>query len=285
MNHSVKQDSATKMLALALEIERYRKIAVALVGVGLLVGIWGAFALEWWPRDFAGFGSFLAGTTGAFWTLAGIVLIYVAFLGQRQQILQSQDELELTREELILTRAEMAEQTATFEAQRFDTSFFSMLSAHEALVRELDASGLQHLGAGRRMFAQLFGEMIETLNAKTSFSDKDTLEAASRVYDSFYSRLDAQLGPYYRSLFQIISFVDERGPQSAGDVERRRYASICRARMSSEELLVFFYNLATERGHGFLALAKKYSLLKHLPHERLYHTDHWRSLMDSHSAA
>lgn len=51
-----------------------------------------------WPlSDFA---TFIAGTTGTAWSGAGIILIYVVYLGQKIEIMQQREELVLTREQL-----------------------------------------------------------------------------------------------------------------------------------------------------------------------------------------
>ena len=44
--------------------------------------------------DFGAFGSYLQGTVGSLWALAGVLLIFVAFLAQRRQLIQQDAELE-----------------------------------------------------------------------------------------------------------------------------------------------------------------------------------------------
>ena len=45
-------------------------------------------------EDWGNYGSYLQGTVASLWSLAGTLLIFVAFLAQKQQLLRQQIELE-----------------------------------------------------------------------------------------------------------------------------------------------------------------------------------------------
>jgi hypothetical protein len=45
-------------------------------------------------NDLGNFGSYLQGTTASFWSLAGLLIIFVAFLAQKQQLKRQETELE-----------------------------------------------------------------------------------------------------------------------------------------------------------------------------------------------
>lgn len=83
-------------------------------------------------------GDFIGGTSGTFASFAGLAFVYVAFLGQRLQILMQQEELELNRKELQETREEikgqrkqLVLQNKQFQIQSFETVFFSLLNLFE----------------------------------------------------------------------------------------------------------------------------------------------------------
>src|SRR3977135_2956056 len=88
-----------------------RYLAVALVAAGLIVGLAGARKFTMGADDLSRMGSFLQGTTGALWGLAGLTLVYVAFLGQQLQILHQKEDLRLTREAFKQQQREMQTQT------------------------------------------------------------------------------------------------------------------------------------------------------------------------------
>lgn len=85
--------------------------------------------------------------------LAFAGLIYTIILQRKDLKIQKRDllyqrrELELTRKELELTRKEMEEQTAEFEKQneslriqRFENTFFNMLSQFQEVVNNLSVN-------------------------------------------------------------------------------------------------------------------------------------------------
>ncbi|WP_439131563.1 hypothetical protein [Polaribacter sp.] len=77
-------------------------------------------------------GDFLSGSVASIWSLAGLFFIYVAFLGQKQQLLNqqleimySQLEVKYTRLELAGQKAEMKLQNETLKIQKFEKHLFS----------------------------------------------------------------------------------------------------------------------------------------------------------------
>lgn len=135
--------------------------AVGLIVAGLMV-IGLSFLLllpfrDYWlatPIDNAlvgQFGDFIGGIAGSFWALAGVIMFYVALHEQRQdfannrkdsktnrQILEAQlKEFQLQQEELAETRKVFREQSQTQQIQRFETSFFNMLSAFSEMVKSI----------------------------------------------------------------------------------------------------------------------------------------------------
>ncbi len=83
-------------------------------------------------------GDYIGGVTGSLWALAGVLLIYVAFLAQRKQILLQQVELSATRLEVHGQRMEMKRQNAHLKRQRFENTFFQLLQLHNEIVKGID---------------------------------------------------------------------------------------------------------------------------------------------------
>lgn len=76
-------------------------------------------------------GSTSGGIVTSTFSVAGLVLVYVAFLGQKQQLLHQQIELELTRSEMKNQQLEMKRQNETLELQKFENLFFQLLSNYQ----------------------------------------------------------------------------------------------------------------------------------------------------------
>jgi Putative phage abortive infection protein len=92
-----------------------------------------------------------------------------------------------------------------------------------------------------------------------------------RVLDTiqyFYPRFQSDLGHYFRVLYNIFRYIDQS--EFADGI----YAKILRAQLSNQELLIIFYNCATERGKAFAALAERFELYDNMDTERLLRPEH-----------
>jgi hypothetical protein len=270
---------------LSARASRARWSAIILVAIGGAVAAPSVNSFAAGALTGPALGDTLAGTTGVIWALAGLAMIFAAFTLQQQQLLVQRRDLDATQAELAESRKEMKAQTDLFAAQndaivaqRFESSFFQILEAHEAFARDLTFTQGHSDFTGRAVFVRIYGLMMQRTAANHMHLADFTLQKAVDVYDDLYRELDSILGPYFRSLFQVVSWIDASEHSHLDKATRHRYSNILRARLSSDELLVFFYNMGTEQGRGFLPLATKYNLLKHLPKDRLLQRAHWEAL-------
>ncbi|MCD4834699.1 MAG: putative phage abortive infection protein [Bacteroidales bacterium] len=253
------------------KINIYTKWAWTFVWVGIIVTL---FAIIFYisENNETGFGlnllgDFMAGTVASVWSLAGLFFIYVAFLGQKQQLLNqqleimfSQLEVKYTRLELAGQKEEMKEQNATLKQQKFENTFFQLLANHNTIVNSLDLSGS---GSQRAIIAtgrDCFVVFYSRLNAKLPGGVTLTLNMVINSYLAFFKENVADLGHYFRNLYHIIKFVD------TSDIEdKKQYTNFVRAQLSAGELIILFYNCLSEYGfEKFKPLIEKYSLLKNI---------------------
>jgi hypothetical protein len=124
--------------------------------------IWVVDAPDWRGT----FGDQFGAVNALFSGLAFAGLIYTIILQRRDLELQRND-LKLQREELALSRKEMEEQTAEFEKQnktlkiqRFENTFFNMLSQFQEVVNSLSVTARVNREnvefVGREVFQTLF---------------------------------------------------------------------------------------------------------------------------------
>lgn len=232
-------------------------------------------------------GDALAGTTGILWSLAGLGMIFAAFLTQQEQLKAQHIELDLAKQELAQSLEEMKqqtqlfkEQTQTLTAQRFETSFFQMLDAHEAFARDLSFYQVDVTYKGREVFHRFVGVLKSDSPEMRLYPEASSISKAITLYNGLHQQYASVLGPYFRSLFQVISWLDSSTHEHLTPRDRRRYANIVRSRLSEDELVIFFYNLASEHGAGFRSLVKKYDLLQHLPKHALLDRTHVEAALD-----
>lgn len=245
------------------------------------------------------FGDVIGGIIGSIWSLAGVILFYVALTDQRtdiqinRQALNAQvtalnqqiKEFKLQRFELEETRKIFEEQSTTLKIQRFENTFFQLLSLHHELVDKLKFSK-----AGRRVANNQFEsremlmEACEDLNKLIkeqnqifnlneylqSISEpnlpKDKYEAEVRIgsaYSEFYFKLYKQtLSHYFRNVYHIFKLIYKSDLIKSEN--KQFYASLMRAQLSSEEQLLILYNsLVKNLGYpNFLFLIKEFDILQ-----------------------
>lgn len=258
-----------------------------LLFVGGIVAVPAVWQLSCGTIGIGEFGDAVAGTTGVLWSLAGLGMIFAAFLTQQAQLKAQHIELDFAKQELAQSLEEMKQQTRLFEeqtktlsAQRFETSFFQMLDAHEAFARDLSFFEIDVTYKGREVFTRIVSLLRMETRAMRMYEDASSLARAVTIYNTLHQQYASVLGPYFRSLFQVISWIDASAHEHLTPRDRRRYANIVRSRLSEDELAIFFYNLVSEHGSGFRTLVKKYDLLQHLPKHALLDPNHFEIALD-----
>ncbi len=251
-----------------------RYVALGLVVTGLIIAVIFVTRFSMRPEDLDRLGGFLAGTTGVLWALAGLTLVYVAFLGQQVQVLHQKEDLRLTREAFKQQQAEMQLQTVEFENQRFDHTFFALLGSHQDLVKDSEIDTGHGAKAGPEAFSTLVARITQRFHDAVPQKGAASLELAKRIYVEEFRNFEGTLGPYFHSLYHILKFVDDRPlPMERAD-ERRRYTNFVRARLSFAELIILFYSGLSEQGAGMRGLIERHALLKHLQPDRLLDPEH-----------
>lgn len=238
-------------------------------------------AIRWIPRiygapDSAGeFGDMFGGINALFSGLAFVGVIYAILLQRR--------ELQLQREELGHTRAELRGQKEQLEAQNrtllqqtFDNAFFQMVALHHQLVGTVDlredSADANATTVGRDCFVRFYEQLRELLQDSTRFPTGATRENVRVAYAELYKHIQADVGNYFRNLYNIIKFVDR-----SHVADKRLYTNLVRAQLSSHELLMLFYNCLTHLGEEkFKPLIEKYALLKNMPDDELIDDSHVR---------
>ncbi len=131
------------------KIVTYTNWAWGFVWAGILIGLLSVLYFICSNKE-EGFalnllGDFLGGSVASLWALAGLFFIYVAFLGQKQQLLNqqlelmySQLEVKYTRLELKGQKEEMKLQNETLRQQKFENTFFQLLTLFNSIVNSLD---------------------------------------------------------------------------------------------------------------------------------------------------
>ncbi len=281
---------------LSIKINQFSNWAWFFVWSGLLITVFGII-YYYLKNTETGYslnllGDFMAGTVSSIWSLAGIFFIYVAFLGQKQQLLNqqleimlSQLEVKYTRLELSGQKKEMATQNKTLKQQKFENTFFNLLNLHHQIVnsidllseknitnfRSLDSKVVTIKTTGKDCFVKFREEYTNIFSKKIKQKSKTELEHIINSYNDYYKKYQSDLGHYFRNLYHIFKFIK----QSEID-NKKMYTSLVRAQLSNDELFLLFYNSISSLGNEkFKPLIEEYQLLKNLSTDSLLNQAHF----------
>jgi hypothetical protein len=237
------------------------------------------------------YGSYLQGTTASFWALAGVCLIFVAFLGQMLQLRLQQREMEMTREDLEEQKKQLASQNESIKRQTFETSLFQLLSLQNEITQQLSIDVSRMVVApskpedtftltGRKCFLHFYRVFRRHAESRRGSAQADSIEAQrafmADAYLEFYNEFQAELGHYFRNLYHVFKFI--AGSRNIEDTDRQEYASLARAQLSAYELVLLFYNSITPMPPGkeneFKELIERFCLLKNLDRKLLLNKAH-----------
>lgn len=208
--------------------------------------------------------------------LAFAGLIYTIILQRRDLELQRND-LKLQREELALTRQEMEEQTAEFEKQnetlriqRFENTFFNMLSQFQEVVNNLKVTDRENVVlTGREVFYELFERVGVYGPHPYLVDDMISYRGVGGVLENLglegymQSEVPTQFDHYFRLLYRILKFV-KTSPLINRFEDEYEYTSILRATLSRYELVWLYYNGFTYGKNKLKPLIERYAMLKNL---------------------
>jgi len=249
-----------------------------IVAAILVIGAW---ALTWYglvDRENRGtFGDMFGAVNALFSGLAFVGVIF-AILLQSNELKLQRKELKFTRNELEGQKLQLEAQNSTLKKQNFENTFFELLRLHNEITNSIDlvakdgkiTKGRDCFKVFHNRFKEIWGRNI------TQHKGDSEIERINNTYLAFYNEHQSEIGHYFRSLYNIIKFIEN----SVVD-DKRLYTNLVRAQLSSYELTLLFYNTISDMGREkFMPLIVKYSLLKTLPRDELLNPPDHISLYD-----
>lgn len=253
-------------------------VCVFLGFIFFFTGLYVYFFLNHNMEDLNLLGDFYGGSVASLWSLAALLFIFVAFLGQKQQLINQQREvrynqfeLKATRLELLRQREQLQEQNATLRQQRFENTFFQLMNMHNSIVNDMDivSEGMEN-ETGSDCFHIIYHEFRRSVKLSFPSTEWESREVMERAWLDFYKRYESEIGHYIRNLYHILKFVNQSQLDNA-----TVYSKFVRSSLSSDELLVLFYNCHTMLGRDkFKPLIEKFNLFKNMPTDELISTSH-----------
>lgn len=228
------------------------------------------------------FGDMFGGVNALFSGLALAGIIFTIFLQKK--------ELSLQRKELRDTREEFKTQNETLKQQRFENTLFQLINLHHEIVDKLRLQIISNVYGGRNVLPQAVQRLI-SVDLHSAYNDyiggkelyvkikvKDfqhEVKLMHEGYNKFYFEDTKQvLSHFYRNVYHIFKFI-----HTSNLIEENKksfYASIVRAQLSSDELLLIYYNSMTPNlGYPkFLFFVKKFDIMQNFDTQLLYKPEH-----------
>ena len=233
--------------------------------IGVIV-IWAmTFFVLFMPESKQGiFGDMFGAVNALFSGLAFAGLIITLILQRR--------ELALQRDELEQTRNEFVEQNKTMKRQRFENTFFNLMSLFQHITDNLEYEYLDgadpFTAKGREVFKKFY---LEKDNFDGSRGIKGYLEA--KTVDRLFSYSDFEVFNHYFHFFDgILNYVDSS--DLIENEERYQYAVMLRNTLSdNERYLMFYYYAACGGRHK--TIAEEYALFYDVLPNELAKEEHY----------
>ncbi|MCV3276779.1 putative phage abortive infection protein [Aeromonas hydrophila] len=216
-------------------------------------------------ESFGQFGDFLGGVLNPIFTL-------MTFFGVIVTIALQKIELRAAREEY-------KKSADALSTQAIENTFFNMLDLHHGIVEKLSfpstafAFDSTKLSGHAAQLIQYFSLKGEKASGAASFSsllmiikdNSDTINDTREIYKFFQDEHNYLFGHYFRNLYQIMKFVDSS--KSIDFTEKKKYMSILRAQLSTNETTVLYLNCLEQMVDDgkFRTLLKTYQMLEHMP--------------------
>lgn len=234
------------------------------------------------------FGDQFGAVNALFSGLAFTGLIYTIILQRRDLAIQRRD-LQLQRKELELTRGELQNQTEqytiqnkTLAVQRFENTFFQMLTLHHEIVNGLSFQYIDRKYSGRGVSfettetmahgREVFG-VAYNYSTSSGWGINKSMSALIKKkgiagYNDSY--IPVLFDHYFRNLYRIIKFTDDS--KLIDDLEKNEYIDILRAQLSPYELVWLYYNGLSAGKERMKSYIQTYSLLNNIRRDLLVDT-------------
>lgn len=239
-------------------------IGVAILFISILPFTWHDLSIDPSQKANTGkiaqYGDFIGGVVGSIFSLAGVILFYVALREQREdfrtntEVLALQkDQLALQSKELEATRKVFEKQSKTLDFQQNDKTFFNLLDNHRRVVESLKTGKLKTIRSGKKNRTNSYltepvsgYEAIENVVAiwknylrkfTDSYENKRIIDFDQTDYDDFDSlmRTFQEMFTLYHELIHIHKFIQQRFEEK----DQQFYADTLKNSMTLDELFVF----------------------------------------------
>lgn len=216
------------------------------------------------------------GASNALFSGMSFTGVIIAILLQRQELKLQRNELELTREEMKLTRNEFEIQNTTLQIQRFENTFFQMLSMfHDNTEKIVSSPNLTLKFTGKDIFRIIksqitkgYDSILQQMLKKHAENHQkvkqedfkiNTKEIVS-VYQHNFRHFEDHLTKYFGTLHILLKLIDESDLK-----DKLFYISIIKAQFTNfGTYVIFVHTISQAEDSELRILIDKFGLVDNL---------------------
>ncbi len=220
---------------------------------------YGINEVERYASYFASVSNWISGATVPIFTLASVVLLFITLHMQRE-------ELELQREELSETRKEFQEQNKTMSLQRFENTFFNLITNYNEILRNIhfentissyEGEGVVHeTHEGRdgiRFLKYLvYHDINEYLEKKGKVNESKLIEFIDCKINQVVKEFGYGIDHYYKNFLSILIIIyndKELSPE-----QKSMYFNLFLSMVSSDEKYLLYCICWSDYGFNLMEL-------------------------------
>ena len=250
----------------------FRYFLIASSVITLVVAIY-ALLLIFKPLLFSGF---ILDKSGLFGDSFGIITSWfsgLAFAGIIITIVMQKDELALTRNVLTEQKDEMAAQNTTMLLQRFENTFFHLLSLHHSTLNSISGEYYGNVSTGTDVFNYWHSRLCDDVHYDVDESSED-IEEMVTCFTAFYQDEERFLKPYLNNFTNLIKFVKNKGIE-----DKDFYNTLILSQLSKHELVILVYCCISRKTDKYLIhFLKETSKFQPFPRDMLFNQNHGKWL-------
>ena len=215
------------------------------------------------------FGSVNALFTGIATLFTGLAFagLIITLILQMKELGLQRKELRQQRQEFEGTRLALEDQSETLQLQRFENTFFQLLSSHLDGVSRLQRPHFGNKQSGYECIYGLVDELTGTLlNSfreradQSPISDEEHIAVIDDSFEYLFKSSRPHLGHYFRQIYHLLKFIDD----SRIVREKKFYADILQSHLGNKELVLIAYNGLSKHGPKLKDLVERYGLLENV---------------------
>jgi hypothetical protein len=255
-------------------------VGIVLVVGAIILGIYTNITItgggDWY--NITTYSEFIAGLIGGVWSLAGVLLFYSSLSSQKADLEAQKDLLVKQIDEVVAQTKEFRIQNEMSRDQKNEETFFQLLRFHNEIISTIE---LEHTDVdfatgenitksivGRKAFVEyydifkrFFGETSESI---VPDGDESTAKLFDTCYNTFYLEYQADLGHYFRNLYNILKFT-----KSVKVEIRPFFLSLLIAQLSNYELTLLFFHCLRQTNTEFKKLVEEFEVLAQVPKDEV----------------